>query len=121
MGTHSLRVGIVSFSHAPVCASTAERESFVRREHDALRASLEKAGIKESIEPNPVSAKGYPTYVDFRKDTPRDFRLIMATIPVGKDFTGVVDIVRKDAGSVTVVGRGGQKIDVPCRVDALKD
>jgi hypothetical protein len=78
-------------------------------------------GIKPSIEANPVSAKGYRTFVDFRKDTPRDFRLIMATIPVGKDFSGVVDIVRKDAGTVTVVGRGGQKIDVPCRVDALKD
>jgi L-fucose/D-arabinose isomerase len=46
MGTHALKAGIVSFSHAPVYASTEELEKFVRREHDALRVVLEKAGIE---------------------------------------------------------------------------
>jgi hypothetical protein len=77
-------------------------------------------GIKQSIEPNFISGKGYRTHVDFTKDRPQDFRLIMGTIPVGRDFSGVADIVRKDAGTITVVGRGGQKIDVRCRVDELK-
>jgi L-fucose isomerase len=40
------RVGVVAFSHAPVYASTDERERFVRHEHDALRAVLETAGFE---------------------------------------------------------------------------
>jgi hypothetical protein len=78
-------------------------------------------GIKPSIEPNPLSQKGYRTFVDFRREAPQDFRLIMGTIPVGKDFGGVADILRKDAGHITIIGRTGERIDVPCRVDALKE
>jgi hypothetical protein len=78
-------------------------------------------GIKESVEPNALSRKGYRTFVEFRKDAPQSFRLIMGAVPVAKSFAGVTDIVRKDAGTVTIIGRGGERIDVPCRVDALKE
>ena len=78
-------------------------------------------GIRPSVESNPLLQKGYRTFVDFRQDVPQDLRLIIGTIPVGKDFSGVTDILRKDERTVTVVGRGGERIDVPCRVDALKD
>jgi hypothetical protein len=77
-------------------------------------------GIKPSTEPNHITQKGYRTAVDFRRGAPQDFRLIMATIPVSKDFAGVTDIIRRDAGAVTVIGRRGEKIDVPCEVDYLK-
>jgi len=77
-------------------------------------------GIKPSVEPNHVTQKGYRTAVDFKRGTPQDFRLIMAAIPVSKDFAGVTDIVRKDGKTVTVVGRRGERIDVPCEVDYLK-
>lgn len=77
-------------------------------------------GIKPSIEPNHLLQKGFPTFVDFTRDTPRDFRLIMGTIPVSRDFAGVTDIVRKDARTLTILGRKGEKIDVPCSVDSLK-
>ena len=78
-------------------------------------------GIKPSIEPNHLLQKGYRTYVDFRRDEPHDLRLIIGTIPVSKDFAGVTDILRKDAGTATIVGRKGERIDVACRVDALKE
>jgi hypothetical protein len=78
-------------------------------------------GLKPSIEPNHLAQKGYQTSIQFRKDVPQDFRLIMGTIPVAKDFAGVADIIRKDAATITIVGRGGQRIDVRCRVDALKE
>ncbi len=78
-------------------------------------------GIKPSIEANQLSEKGYKTFVDFHKDIPKDFRLIMGTIPVAKSFQGVSDILRKDARTVTIVGRKGERIDVPCRVDELQE
>jgi hypothetical protein len=77
-------------------------------------------GIKPSIEPNAIAQKVYRTTVDFRRGTPQDFRLIMAAIPVSKDFAGVTDIIRANAKSVTVLGRRGERIDVPCEVDYLK-
>ncbi len=77
-------------------------------------------GIKPSQEPNHLTKQGYRTVVDFTPDTPQDFRLIMGVVPVSKDFAGVKDIVRKDAGNITIIGRGGQRIDMPCAVDFLK-
>jgi len=77
-------------------------------------------GIKPSTEPNAITGKGFRTCVDFKRGTPQDFRLIIATIPVSKDFAGVTDIVRKDRRAVTIIGRKGERIDVPCEVDYLK-
>jgi hypothetical protein len=76
-------------------------------------------GIKPSVEPNHLMEKGYKTFVEFRREAPQDFRLIMGTIPVEKDFGGVTDIIRKNSSTVTVIGRKGEKMDVPCRVDFL--
>ena len=44
----------------------------------------------------------------------------MGLIPINKDFKGVTDIVRKNATTVTILGRGGEETSVPCRVDFLK-
>ena len=78
-------------------------------------------GIKPSIEPNHLAQRGYRTFVDFRRDVPQEFRLISATIPVPKDFAGVIEVLRKDTRTVTVVGRKGERIEVPCSVDWLKE
>jgi hypothetical protein len=43
----------------------------------------------------------------------------MGLVPIKKGFKGVRDIVRKDESSLTINGRGGKKIHVPCRVDFL--
>ena len=47
--------------------------------------------------------------------------LVMGLVPIGGGFRGVEDIVRKDAGAITIVGRGGERIDVPCRAGWLAD
>jgi hypothetical protein len=47
--------------------------------------------------------------------------MIQGVIPVRKSFKGVKDILRKNASEVTILGKGGEKIDVPCSVDFLKD
>jgi hypothetical protein len=43
----------------------------------------------------------------------------MGLVPINTNFTGVSDVVKKDSSTVTIMGRGGDKIDVPCRVDFL--
>jgi hypothetical protein len=47
------------------------------------------------------------------------YRLIMGLVPIGKKFTGVADVKKTDEQTVTILGRGGERIDVPCRVDIL--
>ena len=46
-------------------------------------------------------------------------RLVMGLVAVGPDFRGVEDIVRKDGATIAILGRGGERIDVPCRADFL--
>ena len=42
-------------------------------------------------------------------------------VPIEKSVRGVEDIVRANDKAVTVLGRGGEKLDVPCRLDWLAD
>jgi hypothetical protein len=76
-------------------------------------------GRKPSMDRNPLSDKGYTTCLDFSAAKPTEIKLIAGTIPIRKDFKGVKDIVRKDASTITILGRGGEKIDVACAVDFL--
>ena len=76
-------------------------------------------GIKPSLSENFFMGKGYKTYIEFTADRPTDVNLIMGIVPVGKDFKGVRDIVKKDSSTVTIIGKGNEKIDVPCRLDFL--
>jgi hypothetical protein len=78
-------------------------------------------GRKPSMDANPLSDKGFETCLDFSASKPTNIRTISGTIPIGKDFKGVKDIVRKDGNTVTILGKGGEKMDVPCAVDFLKD
>jgi hypothetical protein len=79
------------------------------------------AGIKTSVEANPLQQKGFRTFLDFSAAKPTDIRLIMGVAPIGSDFRGVADIVRKDGSTITIRGRGGEKIDLACRADFLAE
>jgi hypothetical protein len=79
------------------------------------------AGVKESVEPNSLQQKGYRTYLDFSAAKPTEIKLIMGMAAIPGSFTGVKDIVRKDGSTITVLGRGGEKVDVACRADFLAD
>ena len=76
-------------------------------------------GIKASLNDNFFKDRGYKTYIEFTEDKLFDVKLIMGTVPVDKDFKGVKDIVKKDSYTVTIIGRGNEQIDVPCRLDFL--
>jgi len=76
-------------------------------------------GMKSSVEANPLSARGYPTCLEFSAASPRRISLIMGVVPIPSGFTGVRDIVRKDGATITIHGRNGEKFDVPCKVDFL--
>lgn len=77
------------------------------------------SGIGPSVQPNELQKRGFRTFHEFSASSPTDVRLIMGVAPIGTGFTGVADIVRKDAATVSIRGRGGERIDVPCRVDFL--
>jgi hypothetical protein len=76
-------------------------------------------GIAPSVQGNPLQQKGWRTFQEFSAAAPTDVRLIMGVVPIGSGFTGVSDIVQKDASTVTIRGRGGERIDVPCRAGFL--
>ena len=75
-------------------------------------------GIGKSMEDNEIRKRGYPSSVEFDGKVKR-FGIIMGVVPVDKTFTGVSDIRKKDAGAIEIVGRGGERIDVPCSVDFI--
>ena len=77
-------------------------------------------GRKASIEANMISNRGYPTFREFSESTPAEIKLIAGAVPVDKSFKGVSDIIRKTDSEIRIVGRGGERIDVPCRTDFLK-
>jgi len=76
-------------------------------------------GIERSTKENFISERGYPTFVHFDGGK-TSFKLIMGLVAVDEGFTGVHDIVRRNESAVTVIGRGGESFDVPCRVDFLR-
>ncbi|OHD26900.1 MAG: hypothetical protein A2V99_08005 [Spirochaetes bacterium RBG_16_67_19] len=76
-------------------------------------------GRKESIEGNPISALGYPTVLNFDEKKPTEVKFISGVVPIEKSFQGVRDIVRKGDREISIIGRGGERFDVPCRVDFL--
>ncbi len=78
-------------------------------------------GIKESLEKNPILEKGFKTYVEISEKDPFGSNLIMGLIPVGKDFKGVKDIIKKDSENITIIGKDDQKMVVPCKVGFLRN
>jgi len=75
-------------------------------------------GRKKSVEKNPLNERGFTTYLEI-KDC-MEINLINGIIPIKKNFKGVKDIVKKNSSCITIIGKGGEHIDVPCHVDFLK-
>ena len=78
-------------------------------------------GIIPSIEKNPIQDRGFKTYAEFDAKRPTSVKLISGLVPVDKSFKGVKDIVAKNKQEITILGRGGEKVDVACRTGFLTD
>jgi hypothetical protein len=76
-------------------------------------------GRERSLGPNPFRDRGFPCACEPGPEGDLRVRFLMGLVPIGPGFAGVEDIVRKDAATVTIRGRGGERIDVACRVDFL--
>jgi len=76
-------------------------------------------GIKKSVDDNILQKKGFKTYLDINSNESFEVKFIMGLVPIERDFKGVQDIVRKDSSTITIIGKGKEKIDVPCKVDFL--
>ncbi len=74
-------------------------------------------GIKPSVESNMLQKKGYKTYVHINPNL--EVKIIMGVIPISTNFNGVKDIVKKNDNTITIIGKNGENIDVPCRIDFL--
>ena len=74
-------------------------------------------GIKPSLEKNEFQSKGYKSYLDI--DDSKEIKIIMGLIPIDKGFKGVKDITRKNKNAITIKGKNGESIDVPCDIDFL--
>jgi hypothetical protein len=78
-------------------------------------------GIVPSIEKNLIQERGYKTFADFDAKRPTSVKLISGLVPIDKSFKGVKDIAVKNEREVTILGRGGEKMDVACRTGFLSD
>lgn len=78
-------------------------------------------GIRRSVEKNFFLDRGYKTTVSFDGKKPVHIKLIMGMTAIEKSFKGVAEVRRKNDSTVTIVGKGGEKIDVPCRVKFLAE
>jgi hypothetical protein len=76
-------------------------------------------GREASLAPNYFRERGFPCVCEPGPGGELRVRLVMGLVPIGPGFQGVEDIVRKDSATVTILGRGGERIDVPCRTDFL--
>jgi len=66
-------------------------------------------GLYESVNENPIQAKGLKTYHDLDLGKPLEVRHIMGVVEVNKDFGRVKDIQLSD-GRVTFVDMNGQSV-----------
>ncbi len=64
--------------------------------------------------------KGWLLARNMDGNTPVDVKVILGVIPIEKNFEGVADIIRRDAETITILGKNAEKLDVPCQVDFLR-
>ncbi|MFV2034638.1 MAG: hypothetical protein ACC631_05950, partial [Halocynthiibacter sp.] len=69
-------------------------------------------GRTESLQTNPISEKGYKTYLEFSEDKDTSAKLISGTVPIESSFSGVKDIVAKNSTEITILGKCGERIDI---------
>lgn len=76
-------------------------------------------GRAKSVAENPLLREGYPTFLDAAPGKPLVVGLVVGVVPIPPDFRGVEDIVRKDDSTLLVLGKTGEKIEVPCQTGFL--
>jgi hypothetical protein len=76
-------------------------------------------GRTASLGANFFRERGFPCACEPGQGGEILVRFVMGLVPIGPGFRGVEDIVRRDEGRITIRGRGGEAIDVPCRTDFL--
>ena len=60
---------------------------------------------------------GSKTYIELQKDKTYEFKIIIGLVSIDENFIGVENIIRKNDRYISIVGKNGKTIDVPCRVD----
>jgi hypothetical protein len=76
-------------------------------------------GSTASLGPNFFRDRGYPCAVAPEPGCDLRVALVMGLVPIGGGFRGVQDIVRDGDAGIVIVGRGGERIGVPCRAGWL--
>jgi hypothetical protein len=77
-------------------------------------------GIKQSVEPNPLQKRGFRTFLEFSANKDQAVRVIMGCAAIPPGFSGVREVSRKDGSTILIEGRSGEKLQVPCRLDFLR-
>ena len=117
MGRSAIRAGIVSFSHAPVYASTEERERFVRQEHNALRATLESAGFDVIHPLDDLRASG--THDRYGISTARELEFCVDALRAAKVDCLVVSVAQWPR--IALISSLVAELDVPSALYASTD
>ncbi len=76
-------------------------------------------GREASMGPSFFRDRGYPTTCSLDPSHPTRIPFIFGVVPIDSSFKGVVDIQAKNDEWITIRGRGGESIDVRCRVGSL--
>ncbi len=112
-----VRAGVVAFSHAPVYASTEERERFVRQEHDALRSTLEGAGFDVIHPLDELRAKG--THDRYGISTARDLEFCVDALRNAKIDCLVMSVAQWPR--ISLISSLVAGLDVPSALYASTD
>jgi hypothetical protein len=76
-------------------------------------------GKEASLGANFFRERGFPCVCEPGPEGDIRVRFLMGLVPIDRTFAGVQDIVPAGDGVVRIRGRGGESIEVPCRVDSL--
>ena len=74
-------------------------------------------GRKKSVEKNPLSQQGYKTYVSLSDLV--NINMIYGIFSIPENFQGIKNIIRKDNQTIEIIGKQGEKFDIPCRIHFL--
>ncbi len=117
MSSAMIRAGVVSFSHAPVYASTEERERFVQQETNALRVTLESSGFEVVHPLDELRARG--THDRYGISTPRDLEFCVEALRAAKVDCLVVSVAQWPR--IALISSLVAELDVPSALYASTD
>lgn len=74
-------------------------------------------GRKKSVANNSLNERGYKTCISI--DDQVKINMIYGVFQISKEFKGIKNIIKKDSQTIQVVGKQGEKIDIPCFIGFL--